>query len=109
MVPLVLRASNLLHVNELEVFRLAHRFWNRRCDESSYIGKAFQIYLNENISPPWVTHFARRVVQAHKHGNFDPVSFGVYPEYERLPLTWSMALQTPRYVEIKRDCNVFVA
>jgi len=26
-----------------------------------------------------------------------------------LPLIWSLALQTPRYVPLKRACDVFVA
>jgi len=109
MFPLVLRAANLLQVDELEVFRLAHRFWNRHCDEPSYLGKAFTKYLQEKTAPPWVTHFARRVIQAYKHGNFDPASFGVFPSYEKLPLTWSLALQTPRYVKLKKTCEVFAA
>lgn len=109
MVPLVLRAANLLQVDELEVFRLAHRYWNHRCDEPSYIGKAFHKYLHDKISPPWVTHFARRVVQAYNRGNFDPVSFGVYPEFDKLPWTWSLALQTPRYVRLRKNCHVLVA
>jgi hypothetical protein len=109
MLPLVLRAANLLQVDELEIFRLAYRFWNRHCDETSYIGKAFKQYLHEKAAPPWVTHFARRVVQAYNRGNFDPATFGVYPTYEKLPLTWALALQTPRYVQLNKDCNVFVA
>jgi hypothetical protein len=109
MVPLVIRASNLLQVDELEVFRLAHRFWNRHCNEPSYICKSFKRYLQEKVVPPWVNHFARRVIQAYIHGNFDPATFGVYPEYDKLPLTWSLALQTPRYVQLNKDCNVFVA
>jgi len=109
MFSVVIRAANVLQVDELEVFRLAHRFWNRQCDEPSYIGRAFSKYLQEKVAPPWVNHFARRVLQSYQSKNFDPAAFGVYPCYERLPLIWSLALQTPRYVPLKRACDVFVA
>lgn len=109
MLPLVLRAANLLQVDEHEVFRLAYRFWNRRCDEPSFIGKAFKKYLQEKTAPPWVVHFARRVIQAYNHNNFDPAAFGVYPSYEKLPLTLSIALQIPRYVKLKQSCDVLAA
>jgi hypothetical protein len=56
-----------------------------------------------------VTHFSRRVVQAYQGKNFDPAVFGVYPAYEKLPLSWSLALQTPRYVKLNKNCNVLVA
>jgi len=109
MVPIVIRAANVLHVDEFEVFRLAHRFWNRHCAESSSIRSAFNKYVQNRIVPPWVVHFSRRVMQAYQGDNFDPAMFGVYPAYEKIPLCWSVALQTPRYVKLKQNCDVFVA
>lgn len=109
MAPLVIRAANLLNVDELEVFRLAFQFWHRRADDANCINAAFNKYLCKKIAPPWVVHFARTVVQTYNRGNFDPAMFGIYPEYERIPLTWSLAFQTPRYVSLNTAGDVLVA
>ena len=109
MAPLVIRAANLLQVDELEVFRLAYRFWHRRSDDADCINAAFDKYLRQKTAPPWVVHFARTVVQTYERGNFDPAMFGIYPEYERIPLTWSLAFQTPRYVSLNTAGDVLVA
>jgi len=109
MVPLVIKASNILNVDEFEIFRLAHRYWNHHCADPSAISRAFAKYVQNRTVPPWVTHFSRRVVQAYHAKNFDPAIFGVYPAYERLPWSWSVALQTPRYVKLNRNCDVLAA
>lgn len=109
MVPLVIRAANVLHVDEFEVFRLAYRFWNRHCTDSGSVHTAFRKYVRNRIVPHWVTHFSRRVVQSYRGKNFDPAVFGVYPTYEKLPLSWSLTLQLPRYVKLKKNCDVLVA
>lgn len=109
MMLVVIRAANILHVDEYEIFRLAHRFWHRNCDEPRAIRTVFKKYLESKSAPPWVVHFSRKVMQAYQRGNFDPAAFGVYPPYEKLPLSWSLALQTPRYVPLKQECDVFVA
>lgn len=106
---LVIRAANLLNVDELEVFRLAHRFWYHRTDDTNSINTAFDNYLRKKTAPPWVVHFSRTVIRSHDHGNFDPVMFGIYPEYEKLPLSWSLAFQTPRYVSFDKAGDVLVA
>ena len=106
---LVIRAANLLSVDELEIFKLAHRFWYRRPDEPYAINVEFNKYLRQKTAPHWVVHFARTVVQAYKRGNFDPAMFGIYPEYEKIPFCWSLAFQTPRYVSLNKAGDVLVA
>jgi len=109
MVLLVLRAANLLRVDEFEVFQLAHRFWHHHSGESSVIKKAFYKYLDKKIVPPWVMHFARTVVQAYEHGNFEPAVFGIHPAYEQIPLSWSLAFKTPLSVSLNDAGNLLVA
>lgn len=105
MVEMVLRAANILSVDELEVFRLANRFWQRRSD----IKAAFNKYLDKKIVPHWVLHFARNVVQSYERGTFEPAVFGIYPCYETIPLSWALALQTPRAVVLNEGANLFIA
>ena len=109
MVLLVIRAANLLSVDELEVFKLAHRFWHHRTAENCYIKKAFHKYLEKKIVPPWVMHYARSVVQAYEHGNFEPALFGISPSFEAIPLTWSLAFQTPRSLPLNEAGDLLVA
>ena len=106
---LVIRAANLLNVDELEVFRLAHNFWYHRADEANSVNAAFNKYLRKKIAPPWVVHFARTVVQAYDRGSFDPVMFGIYPKYEQIPLCYALAFQTPRFVPLNKTAEVFIA
>jgi hypothetical protein len=106
---LVIRAANLLNVDELEVFKLAHRFWYHRAADLNSISTAFDNYLRKKTAPPWVVHFSRTVIRTHDRGHFDPVMFGIYPEYEKLPWSWSLAFQTPRYVPLNKRDVVFVA
>lgn len=109
MVPIVLRAANLLSVDELEVFKLAHRFWYCRADEPMVITAEFNKYLSKRIAPPWVMHFARTVVQTYNRGDFDPATFGIYPDYEKIPLCYSLAFQTSRFLPLNKTGEVFVA
>jgi hypothetical protein len=109
MVPVVIRAANLLHVDELEIFKLAYQFWYRRADEPRAMNVEFNKYLTNKTAPPWVMHFARMVVQAYNRGDFDPVTFGIYPDYEKIPLCYSLAFQTPRFVPLNKSGEMFIA
>ena len=111
MIMLVIRAANLLRVDELELFKLAHQFWHHHTDEPRHIHikMAFSEYLEKKTAPPWVVHFARSVVQAYDGGNFEPVAFGVYPSYEAIPLTWSLAFQTPLSLPLNELSDLLIA
>ena len=109
MITLVIRASNLLRVDELQLFNLAYRFWYEQKADTRLINKDFSHYLRKKIAPPWVIHFARSVLQAYQAGNFDPIRFGVHPEFEALPLGWSLVFQIPSTLPLKDADEVFIA
>jgi hypothetical protein len=109
MVLLVIRAANLLGVDEFEIFKLAHQFWHHRAGENSDIKRLFHKYLDKKIVPPWVMHFARSVVQAYEQGNFEPAVFGVSPSFEAIPLSWSLAFHTPRSLPLNEAGDLLVA
>ena len=109
MILLVIRAANLLRVDELELFRLAYRFWYHHTAETRDIKAAFDEYLRSQLVPPWVVHFARSVVQAYDHGNFEPAMFGIFPSCEIIPLSWSLVFQTPLSVPFNEAHDLLVA
>ena len=106
MVELVLRAANILHVDELKVFQLADRYWNR---ESEDLDKEFDKFLNQKVVPHWVQHFARTVIKAYEKGNFEPAQFGVYPSYEAIQFSWALIFNTPSYLPLSTDGNLLIA
>lgn len=106
MVESVLRAANILHVDELEIFRLADRYWRR---ESEDLGVAFARYLKWKTVPHWVLHFARTVIQAYNEGNFEPALFGVYPSYESIQFSWALVFNIPRSLPLVTDGNLLIA
>lgn len=109
MILLVIRASNVLRVDELELFNLAYRFWHNRAAEAEHITSLFAEYLDNKTAPPWVVHFARCVLQAYHSGNLEPASFGVYSKYEKIPLDWSMAFQIPVTLPLNDPDDVLIA
>jgi len=106
MVESVLRAANILNVDELEVFRLADRCWSRQSDDLRVV---FAKYLQRKILPHWVQHFARTVIKSYEEGNFEPALFGVYPSYESTPFTWALVFNTPSCFPINTDGNLLIA
>jgi hypothetical protein len=109
MILLVIRAANLLKVDEFELFRLAHKFWHHHIAEPHNIKVAFNEYLEKKVAPPWVMHFSRKVVQAYDCGNLEPAMFGIYPSYERLPFSWSLVFQTPSSIPVHDEDDLFLA
>lgn len=109
MVLVVIRAANLLRIDEFKLFELAHRFWHHRTGEYLFIKKAFNNYLDNKTAPPWVVHFARSVVQAYDRGDLEPAMFGIYPSYETIPLTWSLAFRIPLSLPLNEGGDLFVA
>ncbi len=109
MILLVIRAANLLEVNELQLFDLAHRFWHHHSADPRQIYAVFTNYLNTKIAPPWVVHFSRSVLRAYNTGTFEPVDFGIYPTYEKIPLGWSLAFHTPLSMPLNNPEDLLVA
>ena len=109
MALLVIRAANLLSVDEFEVFQLAHRFWHHSAGELKTIKSAFNKYLDKKIVPPWVMHFARTVVRAYDCGDLEPAVFGIYPAFEQIPLSWSLAFNTPLSLPLNEASDLMIA
>ncbi|MDX1811965.1 MAG: hypothetical protein R3240_08465 [Gammaproteobacteria bacterium] len=106
MVESVLRAANILNVDELEVFHLAARYWSRHTDD---IKVAFKEYLSNKSVPHWVLHFSRNVLKAYERGNFEPALFGVFPSHESIQFTWALVFKTPLSLPLNTDGNLLIA
>lgn len=109
MIEFVIRASNILKVDELQLFYLAYEFWHAREAEPRHIRKVFSRYMDKKIAPPWVVHFARSVLRDYQCSNFNPAKFGVRPRPEALPLLRSLIFKTSRTLPLHDDNNVFIA
>ena len=106
MVESVLRAANILHVDELEVFRLADQYWSRQAED---LNAAFEKFLKQQHVPHWVLHFARTVIKAYEQGNFEPAEFGVYPSHEAIQFSWALIFDIPSYVPLSAEGNLLIA
>ncbi len=73
----VLRASALLSVGEFRVFEIAYKEWFGEDGEEKLIEKHFTGYMFNDIVPPWVRHFCKKVLQLDNEGVLDPAEFGI--------------------------------
>jgi hypothetical protein len=69
----------VLHVSELEVFRLAYRNWFGRPANDGEIDSCFSHYIDDSEVPMWVRDFTRRVRKLNEEGRLDVRRFGVEP------------------------------
>jgi len=53
-----------LEIAEIDVFRLAHRWWFGREPEARALESAFAAYMFRGEVPSWTRHYAREVLQA---------------------------------------------
>jgi hypothetical protein len=61
-------AAARLDIREIEVFRLAHRWWFGRAPEEQALERAFAAYMFRQETPAWARHYARQVLQAEPDG-----------------------------------------
>lgn len=73
----VLRASALLSVGEFRVFEIAYEDWYGESGDESLIEKYFTGYMFNDIVPPWVRHFCKKILQLDDDGDLDPADFGI--------------------------------
>jgi len=73
----VLRASALLSVGEFRVFEIAYEDWYGEAGEETLIEKHFTGYMFNDIVPPWVRHFCKKILQLDDDGALDPAEFGI--------------------------------
>lgn len=109
MIESVIRASNLLCVDELELFNLAYQYWYAIEAEPREIYKIYTQYMHKKIAPPWAIHYARSVLGAYQSGNFDPTMFGIQPKTEELPLLCSLIFKIPRTYRLNEEDYLLVA
>lgn len=76
----VLRAAALLSVGEFKVFELAYEEWYGEPGEEKTIEKFFVGYMFNDIVPPWVRHFCKKIQKQDREGTLDPEEFGVVPK-----------------------------
>jgi hypothetical protein len=55
-------AAARLDLREIEVFRLAHRWWFGREPEARALELAFAAYMYRQETPAWARHYARQVL-----------------------------------------------
>jgi hypothetical protein len=73
----VLRAAALLSVGEFRVFEIAYEDWYGEAGEEKMIEKHFTGYMFNDIVPPWVRHFCKKVLKQDNEGTLDPADFGI--------------------------------
>lgn len=73
----VLRASSVLNVGEFRVFEIAYEEWYGESGEEKMIEKHFTGYMFEDIVPPWVRHFSKKVLKLDDEGTLDPEEYGI--------------------------------
>lgn len=80
----VAEAGRVLQVQEVEIFRLAYRFWYERELRNDVLDEAFADYLLNEKVPSWVRDYCRRVLNLAALGQLRPREFGVErPEVNR--------------------------
>ena len=109
MIESIIRASNILKIDELQLFNLAYEFWYSREAEPRQMNTVFSKYMTKKEAPPWAVHYARSVLRDYKSGNFDPVKFGVQQEVNALPLLCSLIFKIPRNLPSQDDDDVLAA
>jgi len=76
----VLRAAALLSVGEFRVFEIAYKDWYGEDGEEKTLEKHFVGYMFNDIVPPWVRHFCKKVMDLDNEGTLNPEEFGVVNE-----------------------------
>jgi len=78
---LVLQATSRLEIPEFKLFEIAYKEWFGETGDEETIEKYFIPYMFNNIVPPWVRHFASRVIELDNAGKLDPRAFGIVPKF----------------------------
>lgn len=73
----VLRASSLLSVGEFRVFEIAYAQWYGEDGDEKMIEKHFIRYMFNDVVPPWVRFFCKKILQLDNEDALDPAEFGI--------------------------------
>ena len=72
----VAETAEVLGVHEIDVFKLAHRWSHQQDPSAKTLDEVFSKYLLEEIVPPWVRHFCRKVLSLDARDCLNPHEFG---------------------------------
>ena len=64
-------AANILQVGEFQLLQLAYQDWYGEDLPEDQADHLFHVYMIEGIVPPWVRHYARRILQEEQSGLLD--------------------------------------
>jgi hypothetical protein len=78
---LVAEAAGRLELSEIEVFRLAHRWWFGREPAPEALERVFAAYMFRREVPAWARHYARELLGAGEIGPAQARRLGL----DRLP------------------------
>lgn len=84
---LVNRAAETAAVSEFDLFQAAWQQWHGSRPEAKRLEPVFARYLSDGKAPGFVRHYARRVLDASRAGEIDPIALGLvgYRRREALP------------------------
>ncbi|MDH3597823.1 MAG: hypothetical protein OEM93_23550 [Rhodospirillales bacterium] len=66
-----------LEVREIDVFRLAHRWWFGREPEEQALERGFAAYMFRQEMPAWLRHFARQALETESLGPEEAARLGL--------------------------------
>jgi len=78
---LVAEAAGRLELGEIEIFRLAHRWWFGREPVPEALERLFAAYMFHSEVPAWARHYARELLASGEIGPAEARRFGL----DRLP------------------------
>ncbi len=73
----VIVCAQLLQLSEFRFFRLAYAEWYDREISDRRLEPIFTRYAFKEVVPPWVRHFARRILALYDAGTLDPDAFDI--------------------------------
>jgi hypothetical protein len=73
----VIVCAQLLQVSEFHFFGIAYAQWYDREIPEQKLEPIFTRYAFKEVVPPWVRHFARRVLALSEAGTLDPEDFNI--------------------------------
>lgn len=89
----VLSVSSILQITEFHLFELAYQRWFGEETSEQKVENYYTYYMFQHRAPFWVRQFCRDVMEHDRHGDLDPVDFGVFP----LPVSESMVQRGIRF------------
>lgn len=73
----VIVSAQLLQISEFRFFGVAYAQWYDQEISERKLEPIFTRYAFKEVVPPWVRHFARRVLALYDAGTLDPEAFDI--------------------------------